>query len=61
MDDQCVIVLNEVDQFDEAAILRDLWETDGVSLVFIANRKDDFYGTLDDRLQSRLSPRRCPL
>jgi len=53
-DDQCVIVLDEVDQLDEAAILRDLWETNGVSLVFIANREDDFYGTLDDRLQPRL-------
>jgi len=53
-DDLCVVVLDEVDQLDDEGVLRDLWQTDGVCLLFIANREDDFYGTLDDRLQSRL-------
>lgn len=52
--DQCVVVLDEVDQPDDANLLYDLFRTDGVSLVFIANRRDDLFGDLNDRIQSWL-------
>jgi orc1/cdc6 family replication initiation protein len=54
VDGQCVVVLDEVDQLDDEDLLYDLFRTDGVSLVFIANRREDVFGDLDDRLQSRL-------
>jgi cell division control protein 6 len=54
VEDQCVVVLDEVDQLDDEDLLYDLFRTDGVSLLFVANRREDVFGDLDDRLQSRL-------
>lgn len=53
-DGQCVVILDEVDQLDDEDLLYDLFRTDGVSLMFIANRREDVFGDLDDRLQSWL-------
>lgn len=49
-----VIVLDEVDQLDDASLLYDLYNTPSVSMVLIANREESLFADLDDRLQSRL-------
>jgi Cdc6-like AAA superfamily ATPase len=49
-----VVVLDEVDQLEETRILYDLLELPPLSLVLIANREEDLFGSLDDRVVSRL-------
>ncbi|WP_049928800.1 Cdc6/Cdc18 family protein [Halopiger goleimassiliensis] len=49
-----VVVLDEVDQLEETAALYDLYRLGHVSLVLIANREDELFAGLDDRVRSRL-------
>jgi orc1/cdc6 family replication initiation protein len=49
-----VVVLDEVDQLEDTGVLYDLYRTHGVSMVLVANREEDLFAGLDDRLVSRL-------
>ncbi|WP_276258963.1 Cdc6/Cdc18 family protein [Haloglomus litoreum] len=49
-----VIVLDEVDQLEDKDVLYDLYMTRGISIVMIANREEDLFAQLDERLVSRL-------
>lgn len=54
-DDQPIVaILDEVDQLEETAALYDLYRLGHVSLVLIANREDELFASLDDRVRSRL-------
>ena len=52
--DPYVVVLDEVDQLEEKDVLYDLHRTSGLSLVLIANREEDLFTDLSERLISRL-------
>ncbi|ELY58934.1 Cdc6/Cdc18 family protein [Natronolimnohabitans innermongolicus] len=49
-----VAILDEVDQLEETAALYDLYRLGHVSLVLIANREEELFAGLDDRVRSRL-------
>jgi orc1/cdc6 family replication initiation protein len=49
-----VVVLDEVDQLEEPSVLYDLYRTHEVSMLLVANREEDLFAGLDDRLVSRL-------
>ena len=49
-----VVILDEVDQLQDHDLLYDLYRTVGVSMILIANREEDLFARLDDRLVSRL-------
>lgn len=49
-----VVVLDEVDQLQDEDLLYDLYRTVGISMVLIANREEDLFARLDNRLVSRL-------
>lgn len=53
-DEQYVVVLDEVDQLSEKDLLYDLYQMSNLTMVLIANREEDVFGTLDQRLNSRL-------
>ncbi len=50
---QCVVILDEVDQLEDKSVLYDLYRARGVSLVLVANREEELFAQLDDRLTSR--------
>jgi len=54
LDDPYVIVLDEVDQLEEKDVLYDLYRTSGLSLVLVANREEELFSELSERLVSRL-------
>lgn len=49
-----LVVLDEVDQLADPDVLRELYGIPHLSTILIANRAQDVWGTLDERLQSRL-------
>ena len=49
-----VVVLDEADQLEDESVLYDLYRTRGVSMVLVANREEEFFSDLDERLRSRL-------
>lgn len=49
-----LVVLDEVDQLTETDVLRELYSIPHLSMILVANRAQDVWGTLDERLQSRL-------
>lgn len=49
-----VVILDEVDQLDDMRILYDLYSIRGISMILIANREEEFFVQLDDRIESRL-------
>lgn len=49
-----VVVLDEVDQLQDTGVLYDLYRTPDVAMLLIANREEDLFADLDDRLTSRL-------
>ncbi len=49
-----VVVLDEADQLEDESVIYDLYRTRGVSTVLVANREEEFFAGLDDRLRSRL-------
>lgn len=53
-DGTCVIVLDEADQLEDKGIIYDLRRMPQFTLVLIANREEDLFAGIDDRLQSRL-------
>ncbi|WP_368409256.1 Cdc6/Cdc18 family protein [Halomarina litorea] len=52
--DAYVVILDEVDQLDDKRVLYELHRTSGVTMVLIANRVEELFDPLDDRLASRL-------
>lgn len=50
-----VVILDEVDQLQDKALLYDLYRISNLELVLIANKETDVLAGLDDRLGSRLS------
>ncbi|MFC6723651.1 Cdc6/Cdc18 family protein [Halobium palmae] len=49
-----VVILDEVDQLEDKSVLYDLYQTRGITMVLIANREEELFATLDERLTSRL-------
>ncbi|MDY6766499.1 MAG: Cdc6/Cdc18 family protein, partial [Candidatus Nanohaloarchaea archaeon] len=53
-DEPYVLVLDEVDQLEEQEVLYDLYTMEDVYMVMIANREEDVFAGMDERLRSRL-------
>lgn len=51
---QYVVILDEVDQLQDKSLLYDLYRISGLTMVLIANREEDVFSELDERLNSRL-------
>lgn len=51
---QAVVILDEVDQLQDGSVIYDLYRMRGISMILIANREEELYAQLDDRLVSRL-------
>ncbi|WP_273837121.1 Cdc6/Cdc18 family protein [Halococcus sp. PRR34] len=49
-----VVILDEVDQLHDDDLLYDLYRTAGISMILIANREEELFAQLDNRLVSRL-------
>ena len=49
-----VVILDEVDQLEDKRVLYDLYRTRGITMVLIANREEELFASLDERLTSRL-------
>ena len=49
-----LVVLDEVDQLEDKRVLYDLYRARGVSMVLVANREEELFSDLDERLRSRL-------
>lgn len=54
VDEQIVVILDEVDQLEETRVLYDLATMTHVTLILIANREEDMWSHMDDRVVSRL-------
>ncbi|MWG33638.1 AAA family ATPase [Halomarina oriensis] len=53
-----VVVLDEVDQLQDAAVLYDLYRVPNLSMILVANREEELFVDLDDRVVSRLQSAR---
>jgi len=53
-----IVILDEVDQLQDKSLLYDLHRIRNITMVLIANREEDVFSTLDERLNSRLQS--CP-
>jgi orc1/cdc6 family replication initiation protein len=49
-----VVILDEVDQLQDKDVLYDLQRTRNLTMILIANRQEDVFSFLDERLNSRL-------
>jgi orc1/cdc6 family replication initiation protein len=49
-----VVILDEVDQLKDKYVLYDLHRTRNLTMILIANREEDVFSFLDERLNSRL-------
>lgn len=49
-----VVVLDEVDQLEDKEVLYDLYSVPNISMVLIANKEEELFAQLEDRLTSRL-------
>lgn len=49
-----VVILDEVDQLQDKSLLYDLYRLPNLTMILIANREEDVFSTLDERLNSRL-------
>lgn len=49
-----VVILDEVDQLQDKDVLYDLHRTRNLTMILIANRQEDVFSFLDERLRSRL-------
>jgi orc1/cdc6 family replication initiation protein len=49
-----VVVLDEVDQLEDMDVLYDLYTLPNISMVLIANREEELFARIDERLSSRL-------
>jgi orc1/cdc6 family replication initiation protein len=55
VDDPYIVILDEVDQLEDKSLLYDLYRIPNLAMILIANREEDVFAHLDDRLNSRLS------
>jgi orc1/cdc6 family replication initiation protein len=55
IDNPYVVILDEVDQLDDKSVLYDLYRVPNLTMVLIANREENVFAHLDERLNSRLS------
>lgn len=53
-DHQYLVILDEVDQLEETKVLYDLYAIPHVTMILIANREENLFVHLDDRVRSRL-------
>jgi cell division control protein 6 len=53
IDHPYVAILDEVDQLEDEALLYELDQIPGLTLLFISNREEDVFGGIDDRIRSR--------
>ncbi|MFC5972166.1 Cdc6/Cdc18 family protein [Halomarina salina] len=53
-----VVVLDEVDQLQDSAVLYDLYRVPNLSMILVANREEELFVDLDDRVVSRLQSAR---
>ncbi|MFB6294333.1 MAG: Cdc6/Cdc18 family protein, partial [Candidatus Nanohaloarchaea archaeon] len=53
-DDPYILVLDEVDQLEEEDVLYDLYSMEHIHIVMIANREEDVFAGMDERIRSRL-------
>jgi Cdc6-like AAA superfamily ATPase len=49
-----VVVLDEVDQLEDKEVLYDLYSVPNISMVLIANKEEELFAQLEDRLTSRV-------
>lgn len=49
-----VVILDEVDQLEDMNVLYDLYTLSNISMVLIANREEELFAQIEDRLASRL-------
>lgn len=49
-----VVILDEVDQLEAMDVLYDLYTLRNISMILIANREEDLFARIDERLSSRL-------
>lgn len=50
-----VVILDEVDQLEDKSLLYDLYRIPHLTMVLISNDEDGLFGSIDDRLNSRLT------
>lgn len=50
-----VVILDEVDQLQDKKLLYDLYRVPELTMILIANREEDVFGALDQRVVSRLN------
>jgi orc1/cdc6 family replication initiation protein len=50
-----IVILDEVDQLEDKGILYDFYRIPKLTMILIANREEDVFAHLDERLNSRLS------
>jgi len=50
-----IVILDEVDQLQDKDVLYDLYRTRNLTMILIANRQEDVFALLDERLHSRAS------
>ncbi|WP_254810712.1 Cdc6/Cdc18 family protein [Natronosalvus amylolyticus] len=55
VDHPYVVVLDEVDQLEDDRLLKPLHEMPHITLLLIANEREDLYSRLDSRVHSRLA------
>lgn len=49
-----ILILDEVDQVEDTEVLYDLYSLEHVTLIMIANREENVFYNMDDRVRSRL-------
>lgn len=49
-----VVILDEVDQLEDTDVLYDIYRIPAISMVLIANREEELFLDLEDRIHSRL-------
>jgi len=49
-----VVILDEVDQLEDMDVLYDLYTLPNISMILIANREEELFARIDERLSSRL-------
>jgi Cdc6-like AAA superfamily ATPase len=50
-----VVILDEVDQLEDKSLLYDLYRIPHLTMILISNDEDGLFGSIDDRLHSRLT------
>jgi Cdc6-like AAA superfamily ATPase len=53
----CVVILDEADQLEDKTLLYHLHELPQFSMLLVANREEDLFASVDERLMSRLTGR----